>query len=64
MTIEQGSGIVEGEDTEEQVQDDGGSATQRPGGSKTVAKESTESESQPSESLDEKVEKLTLSGKP
>lgn len=64
MTIEQGSGIVEGEDTEVQAQEDEGSATQGPGGSKTMAKESTEPESQASKGLDGSVEKLTLSEKP
>lgn len=40
MTIEQGSGIVEGEDTEEPARDDEVSATQGPGGSKTTAERS------------------------
>jgi hypothetical protein len=62
MTIEQGSGIVE--DTEEQTRDDEGSTTQGMGGSKTVAKESTELEPQATKSLDGGVEKLTLSEKP
>jgi hypothetical protein len=60
MTIEQGHEIIEGKEAEEQTQDDEEAVTRGPAGSKPTAEGSTKPQSQLSESLESKAEKLTL----